>query len=316
MAWRHPGRGRPRSRGRDPRRCPRRSPPTGRRSRRSEGLRRGRWSSPPTLRCRSGRCWAVLRNRCSRLRARAAAARMPRPTSLFFIEDASHYGFGQEPRRMPSAAGGGPARRRGDALMVECGGYECQHFLDDRHGRVEYERHPLNGTRPPSARSRAHDGHRRIIVGYLLPIPMSIGILNPPAAQRRPHEERTSISGTHDSRPQPAGRTRTRQRLLAGDDGQGRPGLEEAQHAIPAGTKINVTFLGNEDLDMRVAAAKAVRDMGFVPVPHISARRLKSQDQLEEFLGRLQEVGATEHVFSVGGDPADARGSLSRTRSR
>src|SRR6478735_4530179 len=72
-------------------------------------------------------------------RARAAAARMPRPTSLFFIEDASHYGYGQEPRRMPSAAGGGPARRRGDALMVECGGYECQYFLDDRHGRVEYE---------------------------------------------------------------------------------------------------------------------------------------------------------------------------------
>ena len=48
--------------------------------------------------------------------------------------------------------------------------------------------------------------------------------------------------------------------------------------------------------------------MGFVPVPHISARRLKSQDQLEEFLGRLQEVGATEHVFAVGGDPAEPEG--------
>ena len=35
---------------------------------------------------------------------------------------------------------------------------------------------------------------------------------------------------------------------------------------------------------MRVAAAKAVRELGFVPVPHISARRLKSQEQLEEFL--------------------------------
>jgi methylenetetrahydrofolate reductase (NADPH) len=90
--------------------------------------------------------------------------------------------------------------------------------------------------------------------------------------------------------------------------GKDVPGLEEARHAIPAGTKINVTFLGNEDLEMRVAAAKAVRDFGFVPVPHISARRLKSQDQLEEFLGRLQEVGATEHVFSVGGDPAEPEG--------
>ena len=90
--------------------------------------------------------------------------------------------------------------------------------------------------------------------------------------------------------------------------GKDIPGLEEARDAIPAGTKINVTFLGNEDLDMRVAASKAVKDLGFTPVPHISARRLASQAQLEEFLGRLQEVGATEHVFCVGGDPATPEG--------
>ncbi|MFB7883234.1 methylenetetrahydrofolate reductase [Microbacterium sp. NPDC056057] len=85
-------------------------------------------------------------------------------------------------------------------------------------------------------------------------------------------------------------------------------GLEEARDMIPQGTKINVTFLGNEDLEMRVAAAKAVKEMGFVPVPHLSARRLRSQGELEEFLGRLQEVGATEHVFAVGGDPAEPEG--------
>jgi methylenetetrahydrofolate reductase (NADPH) len=90
--------------------------------------------------------------------------------------------------------------------------------------------------------------------------------------------------------------------------GKDVPGLEEARDAIPLGTKINVTFLGNEDLDMRVSAAKAVRDFGFVPVPHVSARRIQSQGQLEEFLGRLQEVGATDHVFSVGGDPTTPEG--------
>lgn len=95
--------------------------------------------------------------------------------------------------------------------------------------------------------------------------------------------------------------------------------LEEAQTAIPAGTKINVTFLGNENLDLRVAAAKAVSDLGFVPVPHISARRFASQEQLEEFLARLQDVGAVGHVLSVGGDPATPEGpfpdSLSVIRS-
>ncbi|MFI7494878.1 methylenetetrahydrofolate reductase [Kocuria sp. M4R2S49] len=85
--------------------------------------------------------------------------------------------------------------------------------------------------------------------------------------------------------------------------GKDVPALEEAAAVVPPGTRINVTFLGNEDLAMRVAAARAVREHGFVPVPHLSARRLRSQDELEEFLAALAEVGAAEHVFVVGGDP-------------
>ncbi|GGH44723.1 methylenetetrahydrofolate reductase [Microbacterium album] len=90
--------------------------------------------------------------------------------------------------------------------------------------------------------------------------------------------------------------------------GKDVPGLREAQDVIPQGTRVNVTFLGNEDLEMRVTAAKAVKDAGFIPIPHISARRLSSQAQLEEFLDRLQQVGATEHVFAVGGDPTTPEG--------
>jgi methylenetetrahydrofolate reductase (NADPH) len=86
--------------------------------------------------------------------------------------------------------------------------------------------------------------------------------------------------------------------------GKDVPDLLDARGVIPAGTKVNVTFLGNEDLEMRIAAAAAVREAGFVPVPHISARRLESQAQLKEFLRRLEEIGASERVFVVGGDPA------------
>jgi methylenetetrahydrofolate reductase (NADPH) len=80
--------------------------------------------------------------------------------------------------------------------------------------------------------------------------------------------------------------------------------VENAARVIPPGTRINVTFLENEDLAMRVAAAAAVKRLCFTPIPHISARRLKSQEMLEEFLTGLRDVGATENVFSVGGDPA------------
>lgn len=90
--------------------------------------------------------------------------------------------------------------------------------------------------------------------------------------------------------------------------GKDIPGLDEAAPLLPAGTRVNVTFLGNEDLEMRLAASRAVRAHGFVPVPHISARRLASREQLEEFLGRLQEAELSEHVFVVGGDPATPEG--------
>lgn len=90
--------------------------------------------------------------------------------------------------------------------------------------------------------------------------------------------------------------------------GKDIPNLQEAAHAIPQGTRINVTFLGNEDFPMRVEASKAVAELGFVPVPHISARRLTSEQELRDFLDALQQVNATKHVFVVGGDPSTPEG--------
>ncbi|KAA9166130.1 methylenetetrahydrofolate reductase [Amycolatopsis acidicola] len=84
--------------------------------------------------------------------------------------------------------------------------------------------------------------------------------------------------------------------------------LTAARALIPAGTRVNVTYLGTEDLAMRLAAVKAVQDYGFVPVAHISARRLRSPAELEEFLAALQSTGASENVFVVGGDPTRPEG--------
>ncbi|MEY9989185.1 5,10-methylenetetrahydrofolate reductase [Streptomyces sp. V4I8] len=61
--------------------------------------------------------------------------------------------------------------------------------------------------------------------------------------------------------------------------------------------------VGNEDLPMRLEAARAVKRSGFVPVPHLSARRLQSRAELEEFLAALREDGLSEHVFVISGDP-------------
>jgi methylenetetrahydrofolate reductase (NADPH) len=90
--------------------------------------------------------------------------------------------------------------------------------------------------------------------------------------------------------------------------GKDVPKLEEARDSIPQGTRINVTFLGNENLQMRLEAARAVKRLGFVPVPHISARRLGSRADFEQFLAGLRDDGTSDNVFVVGGDPADPEG--------
>ncbi|MEW2165329.1 methylenetetrahydrofolate reductase [Streptomyces sp. NPDC007084] len=90
--------------------------------------------------------------------------------------------------------------------------------------------------------------------------------------------------------------------------GKDIPALQEAQPFLPAGTRVNITFLGNEDLRMRTAAAAAVRRAGLVPVPHLSARRLASESALTEFLQALRRDGVGDQVFVVAGDPVQPEG--------
>jgi methylenetetrahydrofolate reductase (NADPH) len=102
--------------------------------------------------------------------------------------------------------------------------------------------------------------------------------------------------------------------LLAGFSlemtGQDIEQLEAAHGAIPPGTRINVTFLEHEDLRLRLSAARAARRLGFVPVPHISARRLRSPDRFIRALvegyhpGRHGQVKL--HFYPFGGLRATA----------
>jgi methylenetetrahydrofolate reductase (NADPH) len=93
--------------------------------------------------------------------------------------------------------------------------------------------------------------------------------------------------------------------------GKDVPSLDAARTLLPAGTRVNVTYLGNENFQMRRTAIRAVASGGFTPVPHISARRLPSQRALEEFLAALREDGTARDVFAVGGDPARPQGPYS-----
>ena len=77
---------------------------------------------------------------------------------------------------------------------------------------------------------------------------------------------------------------------------------------IPTGTKLLIAALPGEAIEARIAAAKLIKGLGLVPVPHISARRLQSHDELERFLDGLRSEAGVEKVMVVAGDPTKPLG--------
>jgi len=86
------------------------------------------------------------------------------------------------------------------------------------------------------------------------------------------------------------------------------PALEKAAPLIPQGTKIPVTFLPNETFEARIVTSARVRNLGFIPIPHISARRLQSEEELRSFLAGLRDKAHIDHAFVVAGDPPQPLG--------
>jgi methylenetetrahydrofolate reductase (NADPH) len=72
------------------------------------------------------------------------------------------------------------------------------------------------------------------------------------------------------------------------------------EHLRP-GTTVAVTFLPGSDFADTVATAKRLKNEGFDPAPHVTARSVACKRDLEEYLKRLQgEVGVTQAVALAG----------------
>ncbi len=85
-------------------------------------------------------------------------------------------------------------------------------------------------------------------------------------------------------------------------------GLREAAPMIRPGTQIAVTFLPGEEMSQRVDAAKLVRELGFEPIVHLSARRLTSEAELDTYLADITREAQVKRVFIIAGDPPEAEG--------
>ena len=92
--------------------------------------------------------------------------------------------------------------------------------------------------------------------------------------------------------------------MTAKDEGS----LREAAPLMPADTPVAVTFLPGEEVAARVAATVAVRELGFEPMPHFSARRITSQAAFEEYLAAVVAQAGVTRCFVVAGDPPEPQG--------
>jgi methylenetetrahydrofolate reductase (NADPH) len=86
--------------------------------------------------------------------------------------------------------------------------------------------------------------------------------------------------------------------------------VESFKALLPAGTKVNVTFLPGTDYLDTVATAARLRNEGMVPVPHIAARSIADAAALEAYLKRLQSQAAVDEALVIGGGVSKPVGSF------
>lgn len=84
---------------------------------------------------------------------------------------------------------------------------------------------------------------------------------------------------------------------------------------IPPATPIAIAFLPGETLDARVRAARTIRDLGFEPMPHFSARRIGSGAEFEDYLAAVVERAGVQRCFVVAGDPSTPAGPFADSAS-
>lgn len=116
------------------------------------------------------------------------------------------------------------------------------------------------------------------------------------------------------SRPQPAPQDpeahaelkRTIVEFVSGFSIETTPGsalkIPDYREHLRPGTTVSVTFLPGSDFADTIRTAKRLKDEGFEPAPHVTARSIPSRAAFEESLKRLQgEVGVREVVALAGG---------------
>lgn len=86
--------------------------------------------------------------------------------------------------------------------------------------------------------------------------------------------------------------------------------LTDAAAALPANTSLFIPWLRRDTHDDRIRAARAVREAGLIPVPHVAARHLTDQADADRLVARLANEAGVDQLFLIGGDAEVPHGEL------
>jgi methylenetetrahydrofolate reductase (NADPH) len=89
--------------------------------------------------------------------------------------------------------------------------------------------------------------------------------------------------------------------------------LPEVATLIAPGTDIFIALFPNQTWDDLTAAAKAVREAGLNPVPHVPARRIKDRAEVAEIARKLTKVAGVTKMLLIAGDMPAPEGAFDST---
>jgi methylenetetrahydrofolate reductase (NADPH) len=87
--------------------------------------------------------------------------------------------------------------------------------------------------------------------------------------------------------------------------------IDALKRTAPAGTRIYLSCLPNRSPEKLVEFAVNVRNAGFEPVPHLTARAYADRAEVDRLLGRLAAEADVRSALVIAGDRDDAAGPYS-----
>ena len=90
------------------------------------------------------------------------------------------------------------------------------------------------------------------------------------------------------------------------------PGVAETlREHFDSGTDVHVTFLPDDSPHKAAETCARLRQAGFNPIPHLTARNFTDRDFLERHLARLRDGAQVTRALVIAGDVDRARGAFS-----